>query len=406
MIYKILGKGKISVYDLLFIIMVITPFIDTINGAFVRNYGETGTSIGTFYRMAILVFVFVFIRIKREYFKWILVLSYFPVSSAIRAGLEGLPFMSAFSYGFKWLFPVILISGFLSIFKTSKRNVSLELITVWKYLIPSILVFEYIFKIGDAAYPEAGWRGLFYCNNDIAFSLTVMSIISLYEFIIVKTNVKNLIPLGLNALAILILSTKSSLIFFVLTGFYFICKKFKRKPQSTILIIIFVAILVSIALYLMRDSVEGILNRYGQYYYVAMQNPSFANFMNFLTSSRTPRIAGKFDMLSADFTLTGSLFGWIVPINNYAIEMDWFDALFQHGIIGLFLLISYYSRLLIHKYKNYMFKYAIFIALVCSFFSGHVINGALPSTVFSVLVGFILSENMKLKGDLYDKENN
>lgn len=202
MICKILNKGKVGIYDMLFMLMVITPLIDTINGAFVRNYGETGTSIGTFYRMAILGFVFVFIKLKKEYFNWILLLAYFPVSSALRAAIEGLPFMSAFSYGLKWLFPVILISAYLSIYRTSERNISLELITVWKYLIPSILIFEYVFKIGDAAYPEAGWRGVFYCNNDIAFSLTMMSIISLYEFIIVKANIKTLIPVGLNALAI------------------------------------------------------------------------------------------------------------------------------------------------------------------------------------------------------------
>lgn len=156
--------------------------------------------------------------------------------------------------------------------------------------------------------------------------------------------------------------------------------------------------MISFALFIMRDSVEGIINRYSQYYYIAMQSPSFANFMNFLTSSRTPRISSRLDMLADDFTISRSLFGWIIPINNYAIEMDWFDGLFQHGIIGLMLLIFYYSRMLLCKYKNYMFKYAVFIAMVCSFFSGHVINGALPSTVFSVLVGFVLAENMRLKG--------
>lgn len=396
MTYKLGGNGKIRIYDFVYFIILITPFIDTINGAYVRSHGETGTSIGTFYRMAILLCILILIRLKDGQFKWIIALSYFPISSLIRARFEGVSTMSAFSYGLKWLFPVIIISGLLSIYKNSSKNIPLWLLSVWKYLIPSILIFEYMFNIGDVAYPDAGWRGLFYCNNDIAFSLTVMAIISLYEFIVVKTCIINSIPVVLNALAIMILSTKSCLIFFGLSGMYFVYLKFRDKPIKTFPIIGILVFIIMAVVVFMQDSIEGILSRYIIYYNMAMTTPSFGNFMAFLTSNRTPRIVITVNKLWRDFSISGLFFGWIKPTNVSAIEMDWLDALFQHGILGLGLLVVYYGKLLIRRYRNKMMSYTLFIVIVCSFFSGHVINGALPSTVFAVLVGYVLNENHRL----------
>lgn len=109
--------------------------------------------------------------------------------------------------------------------------------------------------------------------------------------------------------------------------------------------------------------------------------------MGFLTSARTYRISGVVSELKNSFSISKLFLGWQAPIFTGAIEMDWFDVVFQHGIIGGFILLCFYAKIILNKKYQAPFKYMLIIAMICACFSGHVLNGALPSTVFSVVVG-------------------
>ena len=226
--YRCLKKVNITNVSILYFLLVITPLMDTINGWYVLNHGETGISIGTFYRLILLLYIFLYFRFNKNEMMWLLITTYFPISSAIRAVLGGYSFISAFTYGLKWMLPVIFILLFNHLKDSGKTNFPIRILDIWKYLIPTILIIEYILRIGEKSYFDAGFKGLFYCTNDIGFSLTMMSIYSIYSFFFVSMNVKNVIPLILNIAAILILSTKSCLIFTVITLLLCLLKKLKK----------------------------------------------------------------------------------------------------------------------------------------------------------------------------------
>lgn len=217
---------------ILSLLLLITPLIDTLNGWYVLGHGETGVSIGTFYRLFILLFILFFFNFSKNELLWLFITAYFPISSAIRAIFDGISFFLAFTYGLKWMLPIIYILVFSHINKKETIMSLRKIIDVWKFLIPLILIVEYVLGIGEATYYDAGFRGLFYCINDIGFSLTMMSIYSIYVFIMVKMSFTNLIPVVLNLVAILILSTKSCILFTAITVVIYLLKNSKNRHIS------------------------------------------------------------------------------------------------------------------------------------------------------------------------------
>ena len=384
---KIKGT-QLSRDSVLYFLFVITPLMDTINGGYVLSHGETGVSIGTFYRLFILVFIFWGFKFKKKEFAWLIITAYFPISSAIRAVTGGDSLVSAFTYGLKWMLPVIYILLLNHIKSSSPFNIPRRIMNVWKYLTPALLIIEYVLGIGKESYFDAGFKGLFYCTNDIGYSLTMMSIYSIYTFIFVRMNTKNMIAILLNVCAILILSTKSCIMFTGLTLVLYIFKKIKESPRKSVPIVSIIAVIVVLGLYLMKDNIGNIIGRYTSFYSQTVGlGLTFSNLMGFLTSARTYRIAGAFESLSSNFNILSLMFGWCKPIFTGAIEMDWLDVLFQHGIIGFIILFCFYIRIIMKKNYRAPFKYMIIVAMICATFSGHVLNGALPSTVYAIVVG-------------------
>lgn len=386
------GKIRLNKDIILSFLFLITPLMDTLNGWYVLGHGETSVSIGTFYRLFILLFIFVFYNFSKNELLWLIITAYFPISSAVRAIIDGISFFSAFTYGLKWMLPIIYILVFSHINKKEAVMSLQKIIDVWKFLIPSILIVEYVLGIGEATYYDAGFRGLFYCINDIGFSLTMMSIYSIYAFIMVKMSFANLIPVVLNLVAILILSTKSCILFTAISVVIYLLKKSKKSPHKSIGLIIFMVLMIPLIMLKMADSIDGIVRRYTTFYMQTVGSGfSFSNMMGFLTSARTYRIEGTLANLMTNFCFNKMMFGWCDPIFTGAIEMDWLDVLFQHGIIGLLILTFFYYKIIFAKKYNAPYKYMLVIAMICALFSGHVLNGALPSTVFAVVVGLALN---------------
>lgn len=401
-------RMKLDKKGAFFSLLAITPLVDTLNGWYVLKHGETGVSIGTFYRLFIIAYI-VFLcitNIKKEYFGAILSMLYFPISSIIRALLVDGSYISAFTYGAKWLLPIIIIYGIVSVEKDNIENTSIKILEFWSWLIPGLLVVEYIFQIGEIAYFDAGFRGLFYCTNDIGYSLSMMMIFSLYRFFFKEKSLSTIVPLLLNAMAIVILSTKSCFLFTIATLFLFMIKKIKIKYLSPSLVLKFAVVVVaitigiSILINILSSELTAMLMRYLNFFNTVMsQGFSINNLLGFLTSARTFRIEGVISELTSNFSLGKLLFGWMPPYFYGAIEMDWLDSIFQHGVIGLILLIVNYKSIFINKRYESPFQYMLVISFICAFFSGHVLNGALPSTVFSLVVGSAICSIKSEKND-------
>lgn len=379
---------KINSYSILFFLLVITPVMDTINGWYVLGHGETGISIGTFYRLVILVFIFIAFRFSKDDWIWLIIFMYFPISAVIKTLAADASFISAFTYSLKWVLPIIYILLFARLRGHDRLNVPKKILDIWKYVIPCLLIVEYIADMGKATYYDAGFKGYFYCANDIGFSLTMMTIYSLYEFMIVKMSVKSSIPILLNFIAIIILSTKSCILFAGITLVYFMVKMFKKEPKRIIPITTAILCVFMLVLYNMHDNLMRMVGRYLNFYQqTTSTDVSLFNIMGFLTSARTYRIPEVVEDLIASPSVGKIMFGWKFPVFTGAIEMDWLDAFFQYGVIGLVVIVTFYFKIIFAPKFQEPYGYMLIIAVICACFSGHVLNGALPCTVFSVVVG-------------------
>lgn len=382
--------GNVTLTRLFYWLIILTPIVDTINGAFVLRYGGTGVSIGTFYRFFIMLITFYILtiyRVKKICVIWILLASYFPINCVLRGKFYDLSFFASFSYGVKWLFPVILITCFLQLQEISAERICIKLLNCWCFLIPGLLIVEYVLNIGEKTYWDAGFRGLYYSINDVGFSLTMMMLYSLYRLILLDVSMKHITAVAINFIAIIILATKSCFIFMLLSAGYYLFLRYKRNALRAFVYTFILSLFTMVGIYAMYDKLLEMLNRYILFFSQTItEKNNFSGIMSFLTSARTPRIAEVFDELFSDYSIFKVLFGWKPPYNGGAIEMDWLDSFFQHGIFGFIILLGYCYEIFF-KDKNYKIPwlYMLVVAMICSFFSGHVLNGALSSTVFVVV---------------------
>lgn len=400
-------QKRVSLSDMIYLLIAFSPFVDTINGyiMMVNHIGATeatGFSFGAIYRIALMVLILLNIQHTQKRFFWLILFSYFPVSALLRSLLQGgYGAFGAISYGIKWIFPVLILF-FLEDRNRIHPHTTRSLFITWSWLIPSILIVEYLLGIGEAAYFDAGFRGLFFCNNDIGFSLTMLCIFSMYRFFD-SLQLKTIFPLVLNLFAIVILSTKSCILFAALSFICFWLHGLDQKPRKILVLTLsgLAALLILSPLIwkIIRGPVTAMLSRYYSYYTISVSTlgSSLSGIMNFLTSSRSIRIANAFARIMQNNLFINLLFGWLPPINLGAIEMDWLDAFFQHGIIGIFILLLFYGHLFTKKNYPFPYPYMMLIAMICAFFSGHVINGALPSTVLSAMLALALDNRNNTK---------
>lgn len=387
---KIKVKRFRTKYIIDYWLIMITPLIDTINGLFILKSGVTGFSIGTIYRLLLLMYIIINLCKKQALFIRFLPLLYFPIAGILRGGNN---IFGCFTYGTKWLLPVTLILyySFLVRDKYEIKKVLLRVLDIWSGFVPISLIVEYFFKLGEASYYDAGFKGLYYSTNDIALVLIVCFIYTLWKTLNIDS--KNVIRCMLCFIAIVILSTKSSLIFaFISLGYMLITNKVVKIRH---LVLISITSLLVWFFVKSGSQMDDILNRYINMWEGTLGENWINRFMIFTTSGRTSRISSYFNEIDRHGVyLLNLLFGWIIPDNAHVIEMDWHDLLCQYGIIGfLICFIEYVSLLFRCKIKAQPFWYITLVCLIYSILAGHVISGAFSGTALAVIFSLLIIDS-------------
>lgn len=391
-------------------IVVLTPIVDTINGYFLYTKGITeasgatsSASIGTYYR-ALAILIMLYFSLIKHPSKWniisVNILMYFPIVSVIK-GLIDRAIFSYLSYALKWIYPPLLIIGFFSAYKFD-LNTGLDdvkkVLYIFSYSFPFLLIFEYIFELGRLTYYNAGFKGFFYSTNDISFCLIVGFIVGLSDFF-GKYSIRGFLISSINFLAIIILGTKSGILFSVISVFIiWLHNSFQNKKKFIYSILLLgVAMIIGVVTgYRMRDEISNILLRYSNMFIgtIGSSPGSFEKVMAFLTSGRTDRIHKFFSQLlySKNYVLC-FLTGWIRPDNATVIEMDFHDLLCQFGLIGfLILTVTYIKVFKSGIKKKFEYIYIFVLAILSAILGGHIISAALSGTVLAVVICCIYSE--------------
>jgi hypothetical protein len=320
-------------------------------------------------------------------------------------------------------FPILFVS--LYSIKDEIRISKLTLLTsLFLYLI--FIFVPLLFGVGYKTYEitKAGTLGFFNSANEIS---GIISLLTPIMFIIFSKS-KNLIPKVITGIiylvVILMVGTKTPLLALLITIFvsviYLWSKCLKEKKYKSLFISLLVIVIGIISLSIIIPKTNFYKNIKTHLNYLELDNITevFAKeelIDHFIFSQRLTFLHNKAKIFS-NSSFYQKLFG-IGYINNNKttklIEMDYFDIFYSHGLIG-FLIFTFIILFIIYKildkdepldYENLMLHTSLFLIVILSLFTGHIITAPSVSLLCVIL---ILSLSKRRKKDILfaDKDLN
>lgn len=316
-------------------------------------------------------------------------------------------------------FPILLITFYAivkenKIFITNKTLIIVYIIYLLGIFIPDIL------GIGFDSYEisKTGSIGFFNTANEISAIISILMpffLLYLYEK---KNFVLTVLLIGVLVFDILSIGTKGPLLSFVIIigvilfiYIIYLVKEKLYKMLSFLLVLLFLFI-VFINIYLPRTAFYENIKIHLDFLGVDNVMDVFTDyelFDHFVFSSRLKFLGNTFDNYKSSSILE-KIFG-IGYIENYGeensttkmIEMDYFDILFRHGIVGFAVYMGIFGYFIYQAFKNiYSLKdnaykicsyLSLFLIILLSLITGHVLLA--PSV--SIFVAIILTKKEVVK---------
>ena len=311
-------------------------------------------------------------------------------------------------------FPVLLIT-FYAITKDNKTFINNKIIiTVYIIYLLGIFIPD-ILGIGFDSYEitKTGSIGFFNAANEISAIISILMpffLLYLYEK---KSFILTVLLIGVLVFDILSIGTKGPLLaFFLILGvivliYILYLVKTKLYKRLSLLLGIFALFILFLSVYLPRTAFYKNIEIHLDFLGVESISEVFTDyelFDHFVFSSRLKFFSNTYDSYSKA-PLQEKIFG-IGYIENYnsdnettkMIEMDYFDILFRHGIIGFILYISIFIYFLVKSIKhtislkNIPYKIcmslSLFLIILLAFMTGHVLLA--PSV--SIFVALLLTK--------------
>lgn len=310
-------------------------------------------------------------------------------------------------------FPVLLIAlySIKEEIKISKMTLMVVLVT---YLV-CILVPNCL-NLGFETYEitKAGTLGFFNSANEISGIISLLTPIMILIFVSSKKIIPAVIISCIYLYVILTIGTKTPLLSLGITIFFtylwFIYNAVKVKKYKRIGISLIALVLFTIALILILPKTTFYKNIETHLNYLKLDNVTevFEDEKlvdHFIFSSRLKFMKER-QQDYMDGNIYQKLFG-IGYLNNQkeakAVEMDYFDIYYNHGIIGFILFFGIYGYFfyLIMKerrkleFEQYMLYISILLSIFLSFFTGHIITAPAVSILVTVLLLMLVKQKKK-----------
>lgn len=310
-------------------------------------------------------------------------------------------------------FPVLLIAlySIKDEIKISKMTLMVVLVT---YLV-CILVPNCL-NLGFETYEitKAGTLGFFNSANEISGIISLLTPIMILIFVSSKKIIPAVIISCIYLYVILTIGTKTPLLSLGITIFFtylwFIYNAVKVKKYKRIGISLIALVLFTTALILILPKTTFYKNIETHLNYLKLDNVTevFEDEKlvdHFIFSSRLKFMKER-QQDYMDGNVYQKLFG-IGYLNNQkeakAVEMDYFDIYYNHGIIGFILFFGIYGYFfyLIMKerrkleFEQYMLYISILLSIFLSFFTGHIITAPAVSILVTVLLLMLVKQKKK-----------
>ncbi len=311
-------------------------------------------------------------------------------------------------------FPIILVTLY-SLKDDIKISKMTFFTTLFLYLI--CIFIPLLFNAGYKTYEitKAGTLGFYNSANEISGILSLLTPL-MFIILLKKKNIFSIITILIYLAVILMIGTKTPLLAFTITIFfsllYLWIKSFKEKSYKVILISLVIVITSSLALVFILPKTNFYKNIKTHLDYLGLDSITdvFTDEKlvdHFIFSQRLTFLARK-HKLYEKAPIYQKLFGigyYKNKVKTKMVEMDYFDILFSHGIVGfiiffgivLYVIFKVLRNSLKINYQNYMLYLSFFLIIFLSFFTGHIITGPSVSFISSLL---IISLSKRKKKDL------
>jgi len=421
-----------NIDKIIYIFMFIQPILDIIAGISI-NYFNINTTISSIIRLSFMLFCiyYLFFLNKTENKKnnikiTIIILIYitiFAITTIIYKDLNIIPYELKNTIN-TFYFPITLLA-MIDIFKQYKIkfNINNLFIIYTTYIL--FIIIPNILGIGFNSYSHSkiGNIGWFLSANSIGNIISILlPIICIYIIKSKKIAMLKIISIISTLYAITTMGTKvpilSLLICITGTFIYYFIKWIKNKKYTNIIIssnLSIIIIMLSIIFIPKTSFYKNIethknylgLNNYFQVFtkYELMDHFIFSQRLTFLKN--TSENYQKANLIEKNFGI-----GYIENYkktneNKKAIEIDYFEILYRHGIVGFIIYFSSIIPTIIKSLKtikkknieNTELKISIMLILLLSFFAGHVLTTPNVNIFISLLFAIIL------KGGFNEKTN-
>ena len=416
-------KKNISIIIAIFVLL--GPILDLITGLCLHSLGINLT-LGIIVRVLFLVFICIItlftFKKKNVLIPYLIIGLYFILYTIGMLVFEDTNLYTEIQNLVKvFYFPILLVSIYS--IKDEIRISNLTLFTVlFTYLI--LIFIPTLLNLGYDTYEIAkvGTLGFFNSANEISGIISLLT----PTMLIVLASSKNIIPKLVLALiyivVILMVGTKTQIlpleINIGISVLYLWIKSIKAKNYKNVFISLFAVIILGISLLLVIPKTNFYKNIRIHLDYLELDSITevFTDkelVDHFIFSSRLKFLDNKAALYNKSNTYL-KIFG-IGYLNNYKatkmIEMDYFDILFSHGIVGFIIFFGITVPILVKivrekrkvDYEYVMNFTSLLLIIILAFFTGHIITA--PSVSLLSIVLLLTLNTPKKKNLLFASKN-
>ncbi|MBQ8535453.1 MAG: O-antigen ligase family protein [Bacilli bacterium] len=416
-------KKNISIIIAIFVLL--GPILDLITGLCLHTLGINLT-LGIIVRVLFLVFICIItlftFKKKNVLIPYLIIGLYFILYTIGMLVFKDTNLFTEIQNLVKvFYFPILLVSIYS--IKDEIRISNLTLFTVmFTYLI--LIFIPTLLNLGYDTYEIAkvGTLGFFNSANEISGIISLLT----PTMLIVLFSSKNIIPKLVLALiyivVILMVGTKTPILALGITigisVLYLWIKSIKAKKYKNVFISLFAVIILGISLILVIPKTNFYKNIKIHLDYLELDSITevFTDkelVDHFIFSSRLKFLDNKAALYNKSNTYL-KIFG-IGYLKNYKatkmIEMDYFDILFSHGIVGFIIFFGITVPILVKivrekrkvDYEYVMNFTSLLLIIILAFFTGHIITA--PSVSLLSIILLLTLNTPKKKNLLFASKN-
>lgn len=293
---------------------------------------------------------------------------------------------------FKYNFIIILILFLYNLYKNEDKKINRNILTLSLLFYSFSIIIAWLTKtaIDSYAVAKVGTVGWFNSANEVS---AVISIIIAYIFVNLqkRINIIEIFAIIVSLFAAILIGTRLPLIIFLLCMLYIFIKKLikdiKNKNINYTNIIIFILFITALIIKFKETPLWK--NFVIHVKYLKLENPlevftSFKLFDHFVFNRRLTFLKNANKLIKSS-CLSNKLFG-LGTLKKY-VEMDLFDVFYVFGLIGFILLVVILISIIKNlKNRKDVYYLPIFIILITSLLSGHVILSPNVSLVAAVVI--------------------